>query len=45
MDDQTKNLWDVILNSLALVAAGVAFIFGLLQWGQSQKWQRSEQTG
>ncbi len=43
MDDQTKNLWDVILNSLALLAAGVAFVFGLLQWRQSQKWQRSEQ--
>lgn len=43
MDDQIKNLWDVILNSLALLAAAVAFIFGLLQWRQSQKWQRSEQ--
>lgn len=42
MDNMTKNLWDVILNIVTLVAAAVAFGFGLYQWRRSQAWQRAE---
>src|SRR5262249_23514602 len=43
MTDQAKNLWDVVLNIVTMVGAGVAFWFGLHQWRRGQDWQRAEQ--
>ena len=31
MIDETKNLWDVILNGITIIGAAVAFWFGLHQ--------------
>jgi hypothetical protein len=42
MEPSTKNLWDVIFNVVALIAAMVGFGVGLYQWRRSQAWQRAE---
>lgn len=42
MTEETKNLLDIILNTVALVGAAVAFCIGLHQWRRAQTWQRAE---
>lgn len=42
MTDETKNLWDVVLNMVTMVGAAVAFGFGLQQWRKGQAWQRAD---
>ncbi len=43
MTDDTKNMWDFILNIIALLGAGFGFWVGLRQWRRGQQWQRAEQ--
>lgn len=43
MTNEMKNLWDVVLNIMTMVGAGIAFWFGLQQWRRGQDWQRAEQ--
>lgn len=42
MTGETKNLFDIILNTVALVGAAIAFCTGLRQWRRAQTWQRAE---
>lgn len=43
MNGDTKNLWDVILNVIALLGAAYGFREGLRQWRRGQQWQQAEQ--
>ena len=41
MEDEIKNVWDVIINLLTLGGAGVAFYFSLHQWKCGQALQKA----
>lgn len=41
MDDTTKNMWDVILNIVAIIGAGTAFLLSWYQWRRGQAWERA----
>lgn len=43
MDDQTKNLADVVLIIAGMVGALIAFINTIREWRHSQRWKRAEQ--
>src|SRR5215475_11841980 len=43
MTDETKNIWDVILQIITMAGAVLAFWVGLRQWRRGQDWQRAEQ--
>jgi hypothetical protein len=43
MNDQTKNLCDVILTVFGYAGAAVAFLFTLVTWRKGQHWHRAEQ--
>lgn len=42
MQDETKNLWDVLLQIITLLGAALAFVVASFQWRRSQDWQRAD---
>ncbi|UOQ64802.1 hypothetical protein [Hymenobacter volaticus] len=42
MEDQVKNLWEIVLNVCTLIGAGAAFCFSLYTWNKGNHAKRAE---
>ena len=43
MSAETKNVFDVILTIIGMIAAGFAFVQTVREWRAAQRWKRAEQ--
>ncbi|AKU97433.1 hypothetical protein AKJ09_04097 [Labilithrix luteola] len=42
MDDQTKNVFDVVFTAIGLLGAAIGFAKAIHEWREGQRWKRSE---